>query len=94
LYLLTHNTPESVNVHGEQPTFRFSLTTRCLLIVDPPNGPLTHFLATVTELLRALVLTLDFLLEPGIIIIMIREFVAKSLYQSLFQDLVQTPIAS
>jgi hypothetical protein len=52
--------------------------TLSLLVVDFPNSPLTHFSAAVTKLLRAFVLTLDCVLEMGIVVL-VRELVTKFL---------------
>jgi hypothetical protein len=84
LHLLTHDTPEPVNIRGEQPTLRLLINHALgFLIIVPPNGPLTHFSATVPELLRTFVLALDRFLEPGIVIL-IWKFITKPLHPAQF----------
>jgi hypothetical protein len=67
-----------------------NLTLR-VLILNLPDGSLTHFSTAVTEFLRSFIPTLDRLLEFGIIIL-VGEFITKSLDEGLFQDLIRTSV--
>jgi hypothetical protein len=83
-----------MNICSKQPPLRFLMNHMLgSLISDPPDGSLTHFTATVTEFLCAFILSLDCLLELGIVVL-VGKLIAEPFHQGLFQDLIWTSVAS
>lgn len=78
-HLLAYDTSESMDICGKQPTLGLLINhTLGLLIVHPADCFLTHLPAAISKLFRSFHLTLDHLLETGVVVL-IRELVTEPL---------------